>query len=802
MVQTRWSRKTAIAGRLGWLGATLSAALVIACAPEQPAPSAVGQQPLAPVDVEQPQILISFIAGQATVETTDGNRGATIGEVLRQDETIAVQSGYVELQIGAIGAVRIDEGSVVRMSRLAFGTTGSEIELGLDAGVIFNKIESLAGTSDYRVRTQTTVAGVRGTEFAVYADARQAVRVVVREGSVAVTPAAADLSPQTVPAALATAVADAVPVVEADQTLSIGPELAAELASEFQPLIDLIGTTEAGAALAPQDSAAATAAVERIRTRTAPLIAALTPGDAAEVAALDGIRVLTAAPTATDATPVLIPVAVQVDPPEAQISIDGQVIGRQGYSGLFVPGSELTLRFEAAGFAPEQIDLVLDQGSGVQLEVELVALTGATDPATEPETTQAAQPSEQTVAPAPSVDLVRVTLAVQPGDAQISLDGSTVQTGQITFTAPAGDSVQVRTSRAGFADTQQTIQIPDRPAEIQIVMEPQPIERVDPVADRPFVRSLVSTETGTVFGADSAGTVYAVDRDGNLQWRLATENGGNENAAPVLSGNRLAFSGAGEFVIVNATDGTVVHREAIAGARSHLFGRRAVPTGDGWLYPGDQQLLLLDAAGRTTGRSIELPGSSSMSPALAGDRVVIANQRGEVLVLDLASGAVVHTIATSMSQPVAHAAAVVGDRAFIGGRRGTVAAVDVVAGTVLWERELPGQRSIFVDPVVSNEVVFLFDRSQVVALGIGDGQLRYALPDATGVPVEASGELYYTTTSGELVRFDRASGAVTARLELPAQPVATSTAHQDRIAIPLVDGTVVTIHTAGIVRNR
>ena len=792
MTQTRPNRNATIARRLGWFGATLSTALVIACAPEQPTSSGVRQQPLAAVAIEQPQILISFIAGRATVETVDGNRGAAIGEVLRRDDTIAVQSGYVELQIGSIGAVRIDEGSVVRMSRLDLGTSGSDVELALEAGVLFNKIESLAGTSDYRVRTQTTVAGVRGTEFAVYADPSQAVRIVVREGSVAVVPAAADLA--------APAVADAAPVIGANQALSIGPELAAELASEFQPLVDL---AEAGAGATAPDSAAATAAAERIRTRTAPLVVSVAPEDSSDVAALDGIRVLTAAPTATDTRPVLLPVAVQVDPPEAQISIDGQVIGRQGYSGLFAPGSELTLRFEAVGFAPEQIDLVLDEASGVQLEVELAALTGTAEPADEPAAMQAApQQPEQTDAPARDTDLVRVTLTVQPNDAQISLDGTAVQTGTITFTAPAGEAVQVQASRAGFAATRQTIQVPDRPAEIQIVMEPQPIQVVARVADRPFVRGLVSAGTGTVFGADSAGTVYAVDQSGNLQWSVATQNGGNENAAPVLSGDRIAFSGAGEFVVVNAIDGTVVHREPVEGERSHLFGRRAVPTGDGWLYPDDRRLLLLDAAGRATGRSIELPGSSSMSPALAGDRVVIANQRGEVLVLDLASGELIHTIPTAMSQPVAHAAAVVGDRAFLGGRRGTAVAVDVAAGTVLWERELPGQRSIFVDPVVSNEVVFLFDRSQVLALGIGDGQLRYTLPDATGVPVEVSGELYYTTTDGELVRFDRASGAVTARLELPAQPVATPTAGRDRIVVPLVDGTVVTIHTAGIVRSR
>jgi outer membrane protein assembly factor BamB len=151
-----------------------------------------------------------------------------------------------------------------------------------------------------------------------------------------------------------------------------------------------------------------------------------------------------------------------------------------------------------------------------------------------------------------------------------------------------------------------------------------------------------------------------------------------------------------------------------------------------------------------------------------------------------------------MSQPVALAPAAEGTRLFIVGRRGVASAVDAAAGTLLWEQTLPGGRGSFVDPVVAGPVVLFFDGASVVALNTANGAQRFQLDAATGPPVTVGGSIFYGTSSGELRRVNPATGVVTGRVRLPAAAAGGPAVVGDRLLVPLADGRVVTVHTAGI----
>ena len=79
------------------------------------------------------------------------------------------------------------------------------------------------------------------------------------------------------------------------------------------------------------------------------------------------------------------------------------------------------------------------------------------------------------------------------------------------------------------------------------------------VAPTPLVRALAS-DGQRAYGADQGGTVYAVDPAGTVAWSADTGNTSNENSMPVVSDGVVAFSGAAELVMLNASSGAVLSR--------------------------------------------------------------------------------------------------------------------------------------------------------------------------------------------------------------------------------------------------
>jgi outer membrane protein assembly factor BamB len=399
--------------------------------------------------------------------------------------------------------------------------------------------------------------------------------------------------------------------------------------------------------------------------------------------------------------------------------------------------------------------------------------------------------------PDPQPTTAILSVAVSPSDANLVIDGRRAPSARTEREFQIGTTVTVAASRPGYASAERTITISAEGSAVELRLEARPLEASVEVAPGPLVRGLASDGIRG-YAADRAGTVYAIDPSGRVLWSVATANGGNENSAPAVTAGNIAFSGAAERVVLNATDGRVLSRESLAGSGSHLFGRRAVPWGNRLLFPSDEEIAILDVQGNPTGRTIPIPGGSKMTPAVVAGVIAIADQQGQVLLIDPESGTLRSSVPTGMSQPVALAPATDGTRVFIVGRRGVAAAVDAAAARLLWEQPLPGGRGSFVDPVVAGPVVLFFDGSEIVGLSTANGSVRFRLESAAGPPNVAGGMIYYASSSGELRRVNPGSGIVTGRVPLPGAAAGGPTAIGDRLLVPLADGRVVTVHTAGI----
>ncbi len=975
--------------------------------------------------------LITFVSGDAWLIDDGEEVYADIGDTLLPGVVLSVESGYVELQAGTIGTIRVQENSRLRMDQITLAPDGSSVDVRVLSGRVLNKVERLAGNDSFNVRTETAVMGVRGTEFGVNVDPVTGTRVAVRTGRVAVVPAAADPQLLRERAAAAGEGAEVVeaairrleeqaPVIEAEQEISIDEtdqEEAAAAVVEVERVIEEVVQEQAAgrqidtAAIEQRLNTATEETITRTRETTEQRRQVITEASRQELQEIDEVRFIPVAAV----QPVLVPVVLRVDPPEAQIAlngrvvargrfssvyqggeqlefeitregyepfrlsvtveeqrgrnwdiqlarlpqqvpeatpepvditvniatlptsaqllIDGQVVGTGTYSQQFAPGTELTIRAELEGYDPVEQRLLVEDGvQPVRLTLEPV-VPPATDPTPPVEESSPAEPppppplpgtvsiavspadaqiringdvagtgsvrreypagtrldlqisregyaplavpvtvqegdnnlswelartlgtlrisarpanariridgadlgtgtvtqqlpTGQEVTVEVSADgylaqrrsvvltagtiplsfalerqLARVVVTVEPADARVTIGGRSAGTGRSEQQVPVGETLEVTATRPGFAPGRATVQVGPAGATVPVRLEPRPLERVSPIATTPLVRGLANIAGGVV-GVDRDGSLFGISASGDPRWSVQTGNGGNENSLPVASGNRIAFSGSGEFVVVDSGNGSITGRHTLTGTDSHIFGRRAAMWNDQWVYPTDDELLVYDRDGRSIVRRIQIPGGSKSSAAVSGSMAILVNQQGSFQLIDLSSGTAIAAIPTGMQQPVALAPAVAGNRAFAAGRRGTAVAIDTQARSVLWEVSLPGGTGVFVDPVVSGEAVLFLVRDTIVALSIGDGRQLYTLAQAAGAPLIRNGVLYYGTTGGEFRRVDAATGGITGRVTLPAPASGAPTVAGELIAMALRTGSVAFVHPEGIVAQR
>lgn len=126
-----------------------------------------------------------FVIGDVQLRTADGklsklNVSDRIGD---GDSVITAKDATATIQISDSGIIRVQPESTVVMRQLL---NGNNTELYLEKGELLSKVTRLKKDEKFSVKTPTSVAGVRGTEFSVRVGGGQKDVVAVRDGKVAV----------------------------------------------------------------------------------------------------------------------------------------------------------------------------------------------------------------------------------------------------------------------------------------------------------------------------------------------------------------------------------------------------------------------------------------------------------------------------------------------------------------------------------------------------------------------------------------------------------------------------------------
>ena len=138
---------------------------------------------------ESLQALVTFLTGEVVLSGSEGDRELEIGDFINiGDELKTGTDGYVELQFGNLGVLRIQSDSLYRLDTADLKEDSEQVSGSLGVGSIVAKIRHLTNRDGFEINVPGAVCAVRGTEFLIRAEEGGAVTIAVADGAVSVSP--------------------------------------------------------------------------------------------------------------------------------------------------------------------------------------------------------------------------------------------------------------------------------------------------------------------------------------------------------------------------------------------------------------------------------------------------------------------------------------------------------------------------------------------------------------------------------------------------------------------------------------
>lgn len=717
--------------------------------------------------------LVTFLTGEVLHVNSDGERIPEIGDSITVGDRLETGSdGFIELQFGNLGVIRIQADSSYQIEFVELGEESEKVSGSLGAGSIIAKIRRLTDKDGFEVSVPGAVCAVRGTEFLIRADESGSVTIAVAEGAVAIIPPSmAEVGVSAGIDGKLIEIRSLMPLVTADEELLITSDALVEVERELVvwntsdpdadgEKLDLLESRIRSALIdvpEPEPIGSGNAAVLQDETPELLTVAVYSSTDGDSGA--DDTRSIS----------VLVPLTVRTIPADARIYINNRSAGRGNVSQVFAEGMSVSVIAVTSDGRRLEREIIAGTESFVEFVFEDPVLESEPEPEVEAEVEaeiselMIAAPEKATVvktSPEPVQEMVDFRVIAEPGSAVIYINGRRLGTGSVDFEGIPGDEVTIRVERPGFAVFSRDITLRSASVPLRVNLEPEPIIAETRLPDDPAVGTLVSSGD-IVVGTTASGTLYAVNRSGKLIWTRETSNRGGENTTPVIAGNRVYVIGDSELVIVNIFNGRVLVRQELTGDRGDLFGRRILDWGGHLILPSDSSLVFLNPDNGETEGMMSIPGGSHMTPAVWNKQIIIADQRGTLLYIDPDAKSIIRTVATGASQPIGQAPVINRNVAVFSGRRGTVTAVNLQSGQVIWERSLDENRKVQVhtDVVIDHGIVYVFGDGTLYAMKLENGENQFApIPGVSAPPLVRNGILYLCRNDGILSMHNQRHG--------------------------------------------
>lgn len=769
--------------------------------------------------VERPenrQGLITFFSGYVFILHDGDEYPAEIGDLVELEDVLIVEAAsYCEVQFGDSAVVRIEENTEVTMKDISLSPGGTNIDLNMKSGSVLCKVKKLAGAEEFKVKTQTAVCGVRGTEFSVSADGGNNTVLAVKDGSVAVLPASVDIDSLKEQAgeeneelmAILEDLEKSAPLVSANEEVNLDEQAMKETEEAARrvekAVAEIAEEAKTEKKIDPAKLASLSKAVEETKKEVRKKVAEprqVSLINKENLDKIDKIAMIDITPAAAE--PELVKVAVRAEPAGTTVTVNGKEVGTGSFSGIYPAGKELTIHLSNPGYKDHTIEITASKETGKLYKVKLMQAvstekaeggTGDGSAAAEdkPDSGAGGGTGGETASGSGAADgtgeaaggdeaaMGTVEIATEPKDAAVILSGKQVATGVYRGQHEAGKNLTFTVARQGYARKTVDVRVTEGGVHRTVALKLLPVEVDAAVSGKPIVGNL-TTAGNRIIAADSGGSVIGVSTAGRVLWRVDTKNNPNENSSPSVIDGRVYFSGSKELVVIDSASGRVLNRTALDSASAHLFGRRVMEM-DGTVYfPANGGIKVFDPERGAFIREIPVPKGSRMTPAVWKGKLVVANLEGSLLILDPgAKNPVQAAVSTAAVQPIAIAPTIFGDLAVFSGRKGTMVCVDLASEKILWEKKLPGNASVFTDIACNGKGLYAYAKGTLFALSLENGAELFPAVENAASPPLCTGDRFYYGAGNYLAYRRSLDGAVIGEIRVSG-PIVTRPAAAGR----------------------
>jgi len=707
------------------------------------------------------QGLVTFITGEVDLFDSGEWIEAQIGDFVEQGSSIRTAAdSYCEVQFGDTATMRIEAETTVEMASVSVEPGKMNVGVKVAAGSVLNKVGKLTGDEKYRVKTQSVICGVRGTEFLVKSTGPEDNLLAVGEGRVSFLPLIADVDELIRKAeergddieALFQQLEEISPVVEAGEQIDIQSKAYSsgrKLAEEILVRLDEGGLTDEDLTeLKGIIEEATRSVIDNLEEKKAVSEENQKDLDKIKDIKIQDISVQNKG-AEKEGLKELVKVAVVAENEDAEIFFNDQFIGMENASGIFKDGEQLQVSIRKEGFHEQSFQLSIEKGKDIQQTVALEKIILRED----------------------------ITVRTIPEDATLYLDGRDVGRGSYTDTFVVGEKLLFSADKDDYSTRSLEISVEEGMGGEFTLEIPKTVENVFSVSSGKIV-GYVGSSGSMIYNSDNYGVLNASDAAGNKRWSLSTGFSPNENSAPVLIGDALIFSGGSFLFVAEKNTGELIKKTTLQSEENHLFGRRVIPFQGNALFPANNALKVLDLRKGTFGREIPVAGGSRMTPAVYKDSLLIVDRMGTLLKLNPSDGRVLTSISSSAIQPIAISVSLWEDYAYFIGRRGVLVCVDLAAGKVAWEQNLSEEKTVIVtqDLTCGEQGVYAFSGNTLYAFSESDGTPLFSpVSGVSGPPAYANGRLYFGTVDGNFLVADAQTGRTLRTIRIGPKEDAVST---------------------------
>ena len=330
--------------------------------------------------------IIIFISGDVSIREDGKWYEAVIGDIIKGSNNLvkAGSDSYCEIQFSNRAVIKIQENSEIDLAVINTKTGEANVNLDMKIGTVLCKVQKLTSEESFRVKTQTAVCGVRGTEFIVLAENGKDTRLSVKEGAVTVLPRSIDVdnlrsrvAGKTNASELIDKIEKQAPVVKANQEILIDEKVVAntkKVADNVNATINTIekekGTTISQASL--NSLSAAITEQQKVINTSVGQPKPLSDESAKNLAQIDQMQLLDLNVDMQGNMPKIYKISVESLTEGAAIELNGKFAGFNSYAGCYVEDSKVSFNISREGYIPYTFEFSVTNATSKAYKIELV----------------------------------------------------------------------------------------------------------------------------------------------------------------------------------------------------------------------------------------------------------------------------------------------------------------------------------------------------------------------------------------------------------------------------------------------